>query len=113
MRRERRIGHAFIFTNFLVENMNLGNAIKLCRTQKNLKQSELAELANISVSYISLLERGKRDPNLSTIENIASALNVPVGILLFLGAEKGDLSGFSSDLVEKLSYQVLYQMKTE
>ena len=87
--------------------MNLGKAIKLCRTQKNLKQSDLAGRANISVSYLSLLEQGKRDPSFSMVENIASALKVPVSILVFLSAEKNELSDISSDLAEKLSFTAL------
>lgn len=87
--------------------MNLGNAIKLCRTQKNMNQAELAELADISVSYLSLLERGKRDPNFSTVQNIAAALNVPFSILMFLAAEKDELSGINPELAEKLSYTAL------
>jgi len=87
--------------------MNLGKAIKLCRTQKNLKQSELAERAKISVSYLSLLERGKRDPNFSTVEKIATALDVPVSILVFLAADEEELSGMSPELKEKLSYTAL------
>lgn len=87
--------------------MNLGNAIKLCRTQKNMNQTELADLANISVSYLSLLERNKRDPNISTVRNIASALNVPFSILMFLAAEKNELSEVNPELAEKLSHTAL------
>ena len=87
--------------------MNLGNAIKLCRTQKNMNQAELAKLADISVSYLSLLERGKRDPNFSTVENIAAALNIPFSILMFLAAEKDELSGVNPELAEKLSFTAL------
>jgi transcriptional regulator with XRE-family HTH domain len=87
--------------------MNLGKAIRLCRIQRNLNQSELAESADISVSYLSLLERGKRDPNFSTVERIAAALNVPVSILVFLAADEEELSGISPELREKLSYTAL------
>jgi len=87
--------------------MNLGKAIKLCRTQKNINQTELAKLANISVSYLSLLERGKRDPNLSTVEKISTALKVPVSILMFLAADSNELSDISPQLAEKLSYTAL------
>ncbi len=91
--------------------MNLGKAIRLCRTQKDIKQGELAELANLSVSYISLVERGKRSPNISTIQNIASALNIPTGILLFLGTEKDEWGEINSELIENLSYTVFKIMK--
>lgn len=87
--------------------MNLGKAIKLCRTQKNLKQSELAEKANISVSYLSLLEKGKRDPSFSTVEKVADALEVPISILMFLAAEKDELSEVSPELAEKLAHTAL------
>jgi transcriptional regulator with XRE-family HTH domain len=87
--------------------MNLGRAIRLCRTQRGLSQSELANIAGISVSYLSLLERGKRDPTFSTIEDIASALNVPVSILVFLAANDEEMSGLSPELREKLSYTAL------
>lgn len=87
--------------------MNLGNAIKLCRTQRNLSQAELARSAGISVSYLSLLERGKRDPTMSTVESIAEALTVPVSILVFLSADPDELHGVSPEVAEKLSSAVL------
>ena len=87
--------------------MNLGNAIKLLRTRQGLKQPQLAEKAGISASYLSLLERGKRDPSFSTVEQIASALGVPVSILVFLAASDNELAGMSPELREKLSYMAL------
>jgi transcriptional regulator with XRE-family HTH domain len=87
--------------------MNVGNAIRLCRTRRGLSQSELANIAGISVSYLSLLERGKRDPTFSTIEGIAKALDVPVSILVFLAANDEEMSGLGSELREKLSYTAL------
>lgn len=87
--------------------MNLGKAIKLCRTQKNMSQAELATLVDLSVSYISLLERNKRDPNISTVKGIANALNIPFSILMFLAAETDELAGINPELAEKLSYTAL------
>jgi len=87
--------------------MNLGKAIRLCRIQRNMRQTQLAEKANISVSYLSMLERGKRDPNFSTVETIATALKVPVAVLTFLAAEPHELEGISPELAEKISYTAL------
>ena len=91
--------------------MNLGKAIKLCRTQRELSQVGLANIAGISVSYLSLLEHGKRDPTWPTIEGIASALKVPVSILIFLASDDEEMSGLSSELREKLSYMALRLIK--
>jgi transcriptional regulator with XRE-family HTH domain len=48
----------------------------------------------MSASYISLIERGERDPALSVLERIAGALGIPLSILLFIASdpsEMGDL----------------------
>lgn len=58
-------------------NKLLGRAIKMSRVGADLTQGELAEKAGISVSYLSLLERGKRDPSVSTVCKIAEALEIP------------------------------------
>lgn len=87
--------------------MNLGQAIKLCRTRRGISQADLAERAECSVSYLSMLENNKRDPTLSTMTRIAGALHVPVGILFFLGAEGNDLSGLDKTLQGELARTAL------
>jgi len=49
------------------------NVIAL-RRHARLSQEQLARKAHLSVSYISMLERGKRTAPLSTIEVLAKAL---------------------------------------
>jgi|SRR6218665_3581301 transcriptional regulator with XRE-family HTH domain len=84
--------------------MNIGNSIKLCRQQKKWSQTELAKKAEISVSFLSLLERNKRDPNLSTLQGISKALGIPLSVLMFLSAEGDELSCLGSEVAEKLSW---------
>jgi transcriptional regulator with XRE-family HTH domain len=57
-----------------------GNVRKL-RSKKNLSQKALAQACGISVSYVSMLERGQRSPPLDTVERMARALRVPPGSL--------------------------------
>jgi transcriptional regulator with XRE-family HTH domain len=83
--------------------MNLGRSIKLCRTNRGMSQEELAKKVGLSISYISLIEQGKRDPPMSTVEEMADALGVPVSLLTFLAAEAGDLKGVPEDVRDKLS----------
>ena len=47
------------------------------RVAKGLTQQELAGRAKITVSYVSMLERGNRSPPLETLEVLAKALKVP------------------------------------
>ena len=85
--------------------MDIGRAIRFCRQQKGLTQPQLAALANLSTSYLSVLEtgKGKRDPSLSSLQGIARGLGVPLSVLLFVAAEPSDLDTLSPEIHEKLA----------
>jgi transcriptional regulator with XRE-family HTH domain len=51
-----------------------GRAVRVERTRQGLSQEGLADLAGLDRTYISGLERGRRNPALSTVERIADAL---------------------------------------
>lgn len=87
--------------------MNIGSAIQLVRTKRKLSQIDLASRAGISVSYLSLLERSKRDPALSTVEGIAKALELPIELLFFLGAEGDELGAMNKELAGQLAFTAL------
>lgn len=93
--------------------MNLGRAVKLCRHQKGLTQAELAAVAGVSVSFISMLEKGKRDASISSVQEIARGLGVPISILVFLAAGEGELSGISPELIDKLSTAALGLVRSD
>ena len=56
--------------------------LKTERLRRKLSQEALASKAGLSVSYISMLERGQRTPPLDTLESIARALQVTASALL-------------------------------
>jgi transcriptional regulator with XRE-family HTH domain len=58
-----------------------GNVRRL-RAKKRLSQKSLADKVGISVSYVSMLERGQRSPPLETVERMAKALGVTPANLL-------------------------------
>jgi transcriptional regulator with XRE-family HTH domain len=49
---------------------------------KNLSQTELAELAHINASYISLIESDKRTPSWEVLNKLAVGLGVSVSVLV-------------------------------
>lgn len=87
--------------------MSIGNAIKLCRQQKRYTQIDLAKKADLSPSYLSQLERDKRDPTLSTLKSLARALQMPLSILLFLAGENDELKDLDQEISQKLSFLVM------
>ena len=59
-----------------------GETLKELRTKKKISQEALAHECSLDRTFISLLERGLRQPSLTTILLIAEALKVsPVEIM--------------------------------
>lgn len=56
----------------------LGENLKKIRTRKNVTQVEIANILGVDRSFVSNIENGKNNPTLSTIANLAKALQVPV-----------------------------------
>jgi transcriptional regulator with XRE-family HTH domain len=65
----------------------VGLAVRRARYQRGCSQEELAELADVDRTYISGLERGLRNPALSTLRRLAEALDLRLS-RLFLTAEQ-------------------------
>lgn len=59
-----------------------GQNMRTTRLSQGLSQEQLAGRAGLHSTEISRLERGVRDPRLSTIVRIAQALNVPLAALV-------------------------------
>lgn len=55
-----------------------GQRLKSLRNRAGLTQEELAAHADISVDFLSLVERGINAPSFETLEKLAKALDVPV-----------------------------------
>ena len=55
--------------------------LRMSRVGPRLTQEELSERARISVSFLSMIERGERSPHLETLSKLADALEVPLATL--------------------------------
>src|ERR1700732_4561099 len=71
--------------------MEYGKALRIARAIAGLQQKELAELAKLDPSHISLIEVGKRVPSVGAIKKLAEALQIPKHLLMLLAAERKDL----------------------
>lgn len=54
--------------------LNLQNA----RRQRGLSQEELAHLASVHQTYLSGVERGKRNPTIEVLDRLASVLGIDI-----------------------------------
>lgn len=56
----------------------LGQKIKTLRNGAGFTQEKLGELTGLDRTYISDIERGKRNPSLKSLEKLAKALKVSI-----------------------------------
>lgn len=60
----------------------LGRNVRKIRQQRRMTQEKLAFEAEIDLTYVGGIERGKRNPSLLVMARIAEALSVPLTKLL-------------------------------
>lgn len=60
----------------------VGGNVRRIRLQRRMTQEKLAFEAELDLTYVGGIERGKRNPSLLVMARIASALSVPLGKLI-------------------------------
>ena len=60
----------------------LGRNVRRVRQQRRMTQEKLAFEADIDLTYVGGIERGKRNPSLLVMARIAEALSIPLAKLL-------------------------------
>ena len=58
-----------------------GARLREIRMQRRMTQEEFAEMIEVSVDFLSLIERGLNAPSFETLEGISKKLRVPVADL--------------------------------
>jgi len=80
----------------------LGKNIKFLRNRRHYSQADLAEKANISITFLSNIERGLKFPKPDILSQIAEALEVNVYELFKMDIVPED----SKELVNRLSEDI-------
>jgi len=74
---------------------DLGKTIRILRQAKKLSTGDLATKSGVTSPFISLVEKGNRQPSLEVLRQIAKALEVPSEALVLMAF--GRESGLKSD----------------
>jgi transcriptional regulator with XRE-family HTH domain len=80
--------------------MTLGNAIKLVRTARNVRQRDLASKVKVSPNYLSMIEADRRTPSITFLKKLASKLRVPSGLFLLWAEE--NTSSLNKDQIDQV-----------
>ena len=71
-----------------MEEIEIGNRLKLARVEKGLTQSELADLAGVTRQTIGLIEGGRYNPTLKLCLILARATDRSLDELFWIEGEK-------------------------
>ena len=83
---------------------DIGRAIKKVRTARGMTQVELSQKAGVDDSYVSMLERGMRNPTIDTLLSICDALDITLFMLtLHAGTDIVEIHDTDEVLAEKLA----------
>ncbi len=70
----------------------LGAALRSLRVFHDLSQTEAADKLNVSKSFLSEIESGKKEPTLPLLSRYAEVFSVPLSSLLFFAEQMGTRS---------------------
>lgn len=68
--------------------MDIGATIRAIRKRKNITIAQICDTTGLSQGFMSQVETNKTSPSISTLENIAQALKVPLAYLLLKKEER-------------------------
>jgi transcriptional regulator with XRE-family HTH domain len=66
----------------ITRSIIVGGNVRRIRLQRRMTQEKLAFEAELDLTYVGGIERGKRNPSLLVMARIARALSVPLGKLI-------------------------------
>lgn len=90
--------------------MKMGETLKRLRLIYGYKATELSEKINISPSYLSEIENGKKQPSLELLETISNLYGIKLSSLIMITEEVEDNKGKTNDIVKKLMNNLILNM---
>lgn len=86
----------------------IGETLRLIRVINGVKANDLAKKLDISASYLSLIENGKKRPSLDIIGEYSIIFGVKVSSIMFLDEEMQDSK--NGDILRKLTAPTLLSL---
>lgn len=93
----------------------IGERLKKARTDKHMTQEKLAEQLNVSIAFLSRIERGNSHINLKRLSQVCEILGVSEGFILngvssnsqhYLSSEFNEILNSVSPEKQKLIYKI-------
>lgn len=82
-------------------------AFRVIRAAFGLQQSELAARMGVTGSQLSLIESGKRQPSVRTVDALSKAVGIPAALITLLASTPEDLRAAESEDISSLARSLL------
>ena len=105
-----------------LDYMIIGQRLKKARTDKKMTQEKLAEQLDVSIAFLSRIERGNSHISLKRLSEVCDILGVSEGYILngassssnnYLSSEFNELLNNASPATQKLIYKVAKTISEE
>lgn len=93
--------------------MDYGRAIRVVRAARRISQAELARRSSIDQTYVSMIEKGIREPNPDLLAVLVAALDVPLPLLQLLAADSSELNSIDEAQASALALELLALLAAE
>ena len=89
--------HRGLFSSDYGSNVvDVGHCLRKLRAERDLSIRSLAERSGLNVNTLSLIENGKSSPSVSTLQQLATALDVPITAFFESNIPKNNISYLKS-----------------
>lgn len=87
-----------------VSEINVGGSLRKLREERNLSIRALAEISGLAINTLSLIENGKSSPSVSTLQQLAMALDVPITAFFETETSKNNVAYVKADCRPRASF---------
>jgi transcriptional regulator with XRE-family HTH domain len=88
----------------ITSDIDVGSNLRRLREEQNLSIRALAEKSGLAINTLSLIENGKSSPSVSTLQQLALALNVPITAYFEAEAPENNVSYIKSDCRSRATF---------
>jgi transcriptional regulator with XRE-family HTH domain len=86
------VDHIQVERNHPSVDLDVGHCLRRLRAKHGLSIRALAEQSGLNVNTLSLIENSKTSPSVSTLQQLASALDVPITAFFEIDTPKNNIS---------------------
>ena len=102
----------------LLKIQSIGSILRNYRIKRALTLSQLSTNCDLSLSYLSAIEKGQRTPNIDILERICDAIGIPLEVILILASNSKDnivndrLKPLIEEIVEEEYFKIQSPLKS-